>query len=279
MESSFKPLVSVIIPTYNSANYIEQTINSILDQSYQNFEIIVVDDSSTDDTTKILKRLSEVDQRILYFKIEHAGIPSVPRNVGIKKANGEFIAFLDSDDLWTKYKLESQLKYFDKFPELIFVYSMSVTFGNVSIFSPSYEVLPLIFKAVHSRNDLITHGNSIPLSTVLVKTNKLREINGFDEDPELNIGEDYDCWIRLSNLGKFIFIPRIHAYYRIHSNQLSNNWETNKKKIEYLAKKRNIPLPEYKFYRNKGFLIRVARNSVHVLTFICIKFISFFIKK
>ncbi len=277
-EENFEPLISVIIPSYNSEKYISETIHSVLNQTYQRFEILVVDDSSEDSTCEVVKKIAAKDKRINIFKIEHSGAPSIPRNFGIKKANGELIAFIDSDDLWVKNKLERQLKYFKRFPELIFVYSMSVTFGDVSIFSSYYEVLPLTFRAAHTRNDLINGGNSIPLSTVMVWTNKLREINGFDEDPELNIGEDYDLWIRLSSLGKFIFIPRIQTYYRIHQKQLSNNWEVNKKKLEYLAKKRNLKLPAYNYYRDKGLPIRIARNSIHILNFIWVKFISLFDK-
>lgn len=273
-EETHYPLVSVIIPSYNSAEFIGRTIHSVLTQGYDNFEIIIVDDSSEDETLKIVKQLSDKDNRINFYKIDHAGIPSIPRNFGIQKAKGELIAFLDSDDLWIKNKLRQQVKYFSDHPEIIFVYSISVTFGEVNIFSPYYEVLPLAFRAAHTQDDLIKNGNSIPLSTVLVRAEKLKEVKGFDEDPKLNIGEDYDLWLRLSNLGKFIFIPRIHAYYRIHKKQLSNKWETNKEKIRYLAEKRGLQLPEYKFYRKKNVLLRILRNLIHLSTYLWIKFIS-----
>jgi glycosyltransferase involved in cell wall biosynthesis len=278
MELSIRPLVSVIIPTYNSSKYIEETINSVLNQSYQNFEIIVIDDSSTDKTISLLKILSESDSRISYYEIKHSGMPSTPRNYGINKAKGDLIAFLDSDDIWTENKLQEQLKYFQKFQDTIFVYSMSVTFGAVNFLSPNYEVLPLLFKAAKSKEDLKKKGNSITCSSVLVKSEALKKINGFDEDPKLKAVEDYDLWIRLSELGKFYFIPRIHVKYRVHKSQTSSSWEIKQNRLLYLAQKRNIELPKYKFYRNKGFVFRLVRNTIHFSTFVWIRLVSKFSK-
>lgn len=265
MKNNF-PLVSVIIPAFNSEKYIAETINSALCQTYRNIELIIVDDGSTDRTLEIVKQISLKDNRVKYFSIPPAGRPSVPRNFGIQKANGEFIAFLDSDDLWIKEKLDYQVKYLLQNQDKIFVYSMCVTFGNVSFFSPFYEVLPLLFKISKSHNDLINKGNSIQPSTVLVRKAHLLEVNGFDEDPELKV-EDYDLWIRLSMLGSFGFIPRVLTLYRIHASQFSADWEKKKNRIKYLAKKRNLDLPDYNYYRLKGPLFLIARNFVHTLTY------------
>ena len=157
---------------------------------------------------------------------------------------------------------------------MIFVYSMSVTFGDVNLLSPFYEVLPLLHKAAVTRGDLLSKGNSITCSSVLIKSEFLKKVNGFDEDPKLKAVEDYDLWLRLSELGKFGFIPRIHTYYRVHSSQSSSDWETKQKRLEYLSKKRNIVLPKYRFYRNKSFPIRIARNCIHFLTFLYVRFLS-----
>jgi len=273
MINNFTPLISVIIPAFNVEKFIEETICSVLNQTYQNFEIIVVDDSSLDGTLEIVKKLSETDSRILFYKIDHAGKPSVPRNYGIKKANGEFVAFLDSDDIWLKDKLEMQLKYFQRYPEAVFVYTMSVTFGNVNIFSSGYEVLPLLFNAAHSREDLIKKGNSITCSSVLAKSKIVKDIGGFDEDPKLVV-EDYDLWLRLSERGSFYFIPRIYVKYRVHKTQVSGDWETKQKRLEYLAIKRGLKLPPYRFRRNKGLLFLLPRNFIHLLNFIWVKFLS-----
>ncbi|MCL5030224.1 MAG: glycosyltransferase family 2 protein [Bacteroidetes bacterium] len=268
------PLVSVVIPAYNVEKFIGETLRSVLNQTYNNYEIIVVDDSSRDQTASVVNQFIQLDKRIKYFKIEHSGRPAVPRNFGISKASGELIAFLDSDDLWKKNKLAEQVLFLEKYPGLIFIYSMSVTFGDVNLFSPFYEVLPLLNKAARTKEDLLKKGNSITCSSVLIRSDYLKKVNGFDEDPKLKAVEDYDLWIRLSEFGKFGFIPRIHTYYRVHSSQSSSDWETKQKRLEYLSSKRNIDLPKYHFYRNKGFPIRIARNSVHFLTFLYVKFLS-----
>lgn len=274
MKNNF-PLVSVIIPAFNSEKYIEQTITSALNQTYKNLEIIVVDDGSTDRTLEIVKQLSEKDNRIKYFSIPPAGRPSVPRNFGIQKANGEFIAFLDSDDLWHKRKIANQLKRLIESPSAAFIYSMSITFGAVSLFSAQYELLPLPFRAAKNRNDLLKIGNTIPLSSVIVRKDNLLDVNGFDEDPLLQI-EDYDLWIRLSEINDFVFLPALFVKYRIHSTQFSVDWETHKKRLNYLSKKRMITLPEYKKIRQKGIILSFIRNVIHFKLYIVYTLITFF---
>ncbi len=267
----YNPLVSVVIPTFNVEKYIEDTVSSVLNQSYNNFEIIVVDDSSNDRTVEIVKELSGSDRRIKYFQIAHAGRPSVPRNFGIRKSAGELIAFLDGDDLWTKNKLKDQVASIENNSACAFVYSMSVTTG-ASLFSSYYEVLPLLHKAVRSFDDLIIKGNSITCSSVLVKKTFLEKVNGFDEDPLLAV-DDYDLWIRLSKTGSIGFISKIHVYYRVHPAQFSSDWETKQKRLNYLSSKRNIPIPKYKYFRNKGIVFRILRNLLHFFTFLAVKFL------
>jgi len=273
MKRNTNPLISIVIPAYNSEKYIGETIDSVLNQTYENFELLIVDDESNDKTPEIIKQYK--DSRIKYYRIPHSGRPSVPRNFGIQKADGELIAFLDSDDLWTKNKLENQIIHLEKNSEAAFVYSMSVTFGT-SIFSQNYEVLPLLHKAVLSRDDLLKKGNSITCSSVLIRKEMIEAVNGFDEDPELKAIEDYDLWLRLSKDFKFCFIPKIHVYYRVHSTQTSGDWEIKRQRINYLAKKRNLNLPNYNYYRNKGFVFLILRSFVHFLTYLWVQFTCWF---
>ncbi len=279
MNLKTNPSVSVIITTYNMEKFIGKTLSSVLNQTYKNFEVILVDDSSEDKTLEIVKTYALKDDRIKYFMINHAGLPSVPRNFGISKSNSDLIAFLDGDDLWDKYKLQEQVIFFLKHPEMNFIYSMSVTFGEVNIFSPFYEVLPLLHKAAITRDELIKNGNSITCSTVLVKTEVIKQNGGFDEDPKLKAVEDYDLWLRISEKGSFGFIPRIHAYYRVHKNQSSADWQTKQARLECLSAKHKLKLPAYRFYRNKNIVIRLARNLVHYLTYLRAKSSSFFDSK
>ncbi len=267
------PIISVIITVFNSEDFIEETINSVLSQTFQDFEIIIIDDQSADKTPEIIKTFLQKDSRIRFNSIPHSGKPAVVRNTGIAEAKGEYVAFLDGDDVWEKHKLEEQLNAIRKNHDAVLVYSVAVTFGVVNIFSPIYEVLPLLHKAARTREDLIRKGNSIPLSTVLVRKSFLVKAGGFDEDPELRI-EDYDLWLRLGEFGTFVFLPRIHAYYRIHPNQFSSDWEAKKKRLEYLAKKRGLQLAPYRFYRNRGFPFLILRNGIHLMTFIWLKLIT-----
>ncbi|MBK7631473.1 MAG: glycosyltransferase family 2 protein [Ignavibacteriales bacterium] len=275
---SSNSLVSVIIPTFNSSKYILETIRSVEEQSHQNYEIIIVDDESTDNTETLVKLRQKINDKIKFYKIKHAGRPSVPRNFGIHKSNGEFIAFLDSDDLWERNKLKEQLIVFKTNPELFFVYSTSITIGNIGFLSSDYELLPLFWKAAKTHQELINKGNSIPLSSVLAKKEVLIKLNGFDEDPEMQI-EDYDLWLRMSKLGLFEYIPRIHVFYRVHSSQYSASWEIKKARLNYLKIKRNLSLPDYRFSRNKSIIMRITRNSIHFLNYSVLVLATFITRK
>ncbi|MCH8171215.1 MAG: glycosyltransferase family 2 protein [Bacteroidetes bacterium] len=275
MNNKNTPLISVVIPSYNSSEFIRETIESVLNQTYKNFEIIVVDDESSDNTVSILKDLSNKNKRINYYQIPHNGRPSVPRNYGVEKSNGKFVAFLDADDIWVENKLKKQISEFEKHPDYILVYSMSVTFGVANLFSPYYEVLPLLHKVCKRKQELLNMGNSITCSTVLINKEHFQKVGGFDEDPNLQI-EDYDLWIRLSELGHFGFVSRIHTYYRVHGKQFSADWQTKQDRVKYLSNKRGWNLPEYKYYRNKGVLFLLFRNIVHYSNFLFVKFLSLF---
>lgn len=275
MRKKFNSFISVVIPSYNSEKFIGATIDSVLSQTHGNFELIIVDDESTDGTPDIIKSYAEKDERVKFYSVPHSGRPSVPLNRGIDMASGELIAFLDNDDIWNMHKLAEQLEFYNKNTELVFIYSMSVTFGDVSVFSPYYEVLPLLFRAARNRDELIKKGNSVTPSTVLARKDKLIEAGKFDEDPEL-ITHDYDMWLRLGSIGSFGFIPRIHCLYRIHAGQLSRGWELKKERLDYLKEKRGLDLPDYNFFRNKGVLFLIPRNLIHFITFVYVKFLTLF---
>ncbi len=270
------PLVSVIIPVYNAQEFIVQTLNSVLNQTYKNWEAIIVDDQSTDNTLGICKNFAEKDSRFTVYEISHSGMPSKPRNYGANLAKGKLLAFLDSDDIWTKNKLEVQVKSFYSKDEFVLSYCCSVTFGKVNFFSPYFEVLPLIFKACKSKIDLIKKGNAITTSSVLVRKEAFIKCGGFDENPKLKAVEDYDLWIRLGDLGNYQFIPKLLVYYRIHnSNPLSGNWKVKAERLDTLRKLRSLDIPDYNFYRNKNLLLRFVRNLIHLINFVLLKIISF----
>ena len=145
LTSMKSPIVSVVTPCYNSGNYIGETIESVISQTFQDWEMIIVDDCSDDNSAAIITQYVEKDSRIKYFKTEkRTGSPSAPRNIGVNNSSGQYIAFLDSDDLWLPHKLESQLEYIKR-TKSSFVYSNYKRFlikekpGGV-IKSPSYAI-------------------------------------------------------------------------------------------------------------------------------------------
>ena len=147
------PLISVVISTYNCAAYIQETLGSVINQKFRHIEILIVDDGSTDATPERINELALSDSRVRVFLLNHSGSPAKTRNFGISKSSGRFIALLDGDDIWTPDKLSVQVKKLLNTPSSVLVYSMSVTFGESGLFSPFYEVLPLIFKGAVNRGD------------------------------------------------------------------------------------------------------------------------------
>jgi len=210
--------ISVIIPTYNRANLIGKSIQSVLNQTYQDFEIIVVDDSSTDSTEDVIKNLD--DLRIIYIRHKENKGPSAARNTGIKVANGEYIAFQDSDDEWFPEKLEKQLDLFNNSAhEVGVVYS-----GFYRIEPDKKRYIPLnrvTQKEGNIHNELLK-GNFIGAPAVLIKK-KCFEKTNFDED--LHALEDWDLWIGISKYYDFRYINQalFQSYYTQNSVSTDQN--------------------------------------------------------
>ena len=205
------PKVSVIIPTYNRAEYLPEAIDSVLNQAYQDFEIIVIDDGSTDNTREALLPYME---KIRYMYQENKGI-SAARNAGIKISNGEYIAFLDSDDIWFPEKLEMQVDLLQNKLDTGVVFSDTYSFDNFGKKSPNYfsNIKP------HSGNMFIHlfMENFIPNITVVARKSCFDIVGLFNED--LTYSEDYDMWLRTSKHFNFGFIDKVLAKYRIHENK------------------------------------------------------------
>lgn len=220
-----KDLISVIIPTYNSSRYIEEALESILNQTYRKTEIIVVDDGSIDNTKDILKRY--IDQgKILYIKKENGG-PASARNTGIKIATGNYIALLDADDVWKSDKLEKQMILL-KFNDFDLTYTKRFIIGGET------ETEKCDDNEKTGIIDLI-RSNYIINSSVVAKTDVFRG-GYFDEDKKLFAVEDYDLWLRQAFRGcSFGHLPEKLTGYRIHSNQISS--EKNIDNLIYLYKK------------------------------------------
>ena len=213
------PTVSVIIPTYNRANLVDKAIKSVLSQTYQDFEIIVIDDGSTDNTEEIIRGFK--DKRVKYIKKykKNRGI-SATRNIGIKVARGKYIASLDSDDEWLPDKLDKQIKILqDGPPELGVVYSNSCYIDESG---KNINKLPKPKKLEGYIYEDLLGGNYVGTpSTVLIRKECFHRVGLFDD--LLNAQADWDMWIRIAKYYRFALIKIPLVKYRLHSDQLSKN--------------------------------------------------------
>ncbi|MGC1781681.1 MAG: glycosyltransferase [Acidobacteriaceae bacterium] len=212
---STTPRVSVVIPSYNRQDHVVEAIESVLSQTFTDFEIIVVDDGSTDGTNT---RIQPYLDRLTYTKQENRGV-AVARNAGIRLAKGEFICFLDSDDLWEPVKLQRQISFADAHPE----YGLLAT--ELQGFDTSGKPVGQKKSAMYDiRNGLVVEqllrGNWIQTSTVMVRRECLDEAGWFDEDIG-QFGEDWLMWMRAAARFPIYFMPESLVSYRYHPGRLT----------------------------------------------------------
>lgn len=211
---SSKDLVSVITACYNSEKYISETINSVLNQTYQNWELILVDDCSTDNTISVVKELMQENKRIKLLQLDKNSGAAVARNTAIKDAKGTFIAFLDSDDKWLPKKLELQLNFMKS--------------NNYNLSHTAYE---LIDNQGNSLNKIITpaktlsyrdmlYSNKIGCLTAMYNQSKLGKIYM----PLLRKRQDYGLWLKILKTGEVAYgLNEVLSQYRNTENSISNN--------------------------------------------------------
>lgn len=212
-------LVTVIMPVYNREKYLAEAIDSVLCQTYNNFELIIIDDGSTDRSLSIAENYQSVNNaRIRIIKQANQG-PSVARNNAIKVAKGELIGFIDSDDKWTVDKLEMQVKLISNLPSASFVYSGYSLMNEQGEITreclPDKSMEGQIYKKLWTKNNNMSGG------TVLVRTETITKIGLFDED--LEGGENFDLRVRLSKMGPVYFVNKSLYYYRKHSSNLTTD--------------------------------------------------------
>ena len=213
----FKPLVSIIIPTFNHANYLSKALQSVLHQTYTNWEAIVIDNYSTDDTGKVITRYN--DHRIKYLKIHNYGVIAKSRNAGIKSAKGDWIAFLDSDDTWKSDKLDTCIENINNRIDLIY-HDLEVKFNRQTFFKDKINKSRQLKKPVLI--DLLINGNVISNSSVIVRKKVLTKIGLIEENKDLIAAEDYNTWLKISKFtDQFLYIPKKLGYYYIHHEGVS----------------------------------------------------------
>ena len=197
-----KPYVSVVIPTFNHAKFLKKALDSVVAQGFQNWEAVVVNNFSTDNTIEVVN--SFADPRIKLFNFSNNGVIAASRNHGLKEAAGDFIAFLDSDDVWYPNKLQ-------KCVEQASAGYQFICHGELWINSDLTQRTVMYGPASNATyNRLLYKGNCISTSTTFIAKSLLGSVQGFDENPEIITTEDYDLWLRLAAKNpRTSFIPEV----------------------------------------------------------------------
>ena len=230
METTKQPLITVVMPNYNGHRFVEQAIDSVLHQTYPNFELLVVDDCSKDNSLQLIQQKAQSDDRIRVIALEHnAGVANA-RNVGIKEAKGEFIALLDNDDLWTEDKLERQLALANKGADIVYCSYDFIDEQNNSIKKP------FVVPQQTNFNKMLA-SSVISCSTSFIKT-ELMQAYPFNPD---FYHEDYVLWMELLRVCPIAFgDQKVLMHYRQVTGSRSNKkgnaakerWNTYRKALK-----------------------------------------------
>lgn len=220
-----KGLVSIITPVYNGQDFLDRSIKSVLAQTYENWELLLIDDGSSDNSVQIIKYYLE-DNRIKLLRNEsNSGIPTT-RNKGIENSTGEFIALLDQDDEWLPHKLEKQVNRFLEIDD-----SFGLIYSNVEVRTDQgiladqkKEIEPEV--SIQSNLELMLSRNLITSPTAMVKRKALEEVGLFDESIRWG-GDDYDLWIRIAHKYKFDYIDEVLCIRHEHQQ----NYSADKKRM------------------------------------------------
>jgi len=256
------PLISVIIPAYNKGELIKETIDSVLAQTYSNFEIILVDDGSIDNTAEVVRSIK--DSRLKYHYQPNSGLPAKPRNKGVALSNGEYIAFLDHDDVWLAQKLEKQLLALKQYENIALV-STNAYFIRDNIYTK--EPLITDLKSGYFNDEDFLPEIKVIQSSVLIKKSVFLEMKGFDESPDLKAREDYDLWLRMYHRYSCYYLNECLIYYRKYDTSTSGN------ELAYVK----TSLDHYnKYFVSYGFSNKINNiklsNILHHLA--CLQFLS-----
>jgi len=215
-----KPRVSVVIPVRNGKDYIQEALDSVLQQSFTDLELLLIDDGSTDDD---YDRYALQDPRVRVIHLAGNGV-SRARNVGMAQSRGEFIAFLDADDVWFPGKLEAQVRYFDAHPDVGVVFGKFIRWpaqpdGGFAPASSLVQDVAQLSKTEEERSGWLytrlLDGLLVGMNTAVVRRSVYEAIGGFNES--MRQGEDYDFWLRASRVAEMHSLDGAVALYRIHS--------------------------------------------------------------
>lgn len=243
--------VSILVPTYNCSKYLPKAIESALKQTYQDFEIIIINDGSTDNTADIVQQfVNNNPGKIKYIYQENKGL-AVARNTGLDAASGEYIALLDADDCWLPHRLADGVKIMQANPDVGLVH------GNITRISPTDEIIDTPIRETqylngHIFENIYLRKAHISCPTVLFRKECCKTAGVFD--PELTrLGcEDRDLWLRIAKKYKFLYLDQVLSYYRVSDTSMSQNVEKMTKARLYVIDKYCPPNAQDKTLRNKA---------------------------
>lgn len=241
------PCVSVIVTTYKRAKLLAETLDSILAQTYTDFELIVVDNLSEDGTGEYVSSIA--DPRIRYFRNANHGVIAVNRNYGIRQAKGRYIAFCDDDDLWRANKLEQQVKLLEQHADVVLCYTQAESFLGDKILAARMNR-----REVRANHFLqLLRGNFFPNSSVLIRRDIFEELGMLTEDASLR--EDYEMWLRIAKRHRLMGIEASLIRYRVHPSNVAGNRAAETLRAIWTVRSvvNKLDIPPYLVWPNIGF--------------------------
>jgi teichuronic acid biosynthesis glycosyltransferase TuaG len=233
-------MVSIITPVYNCGKHIEETIRSVREQTYGDWEWIICDDGSSDNTIDIIRDFIQADNRIRLIAQEHSGLPAKGRNTALSHAGGNLIAFLDADDKWHPEKLSLQVQYLNDHPECYAVNTLYELIGDPKVVKFHSKISESSFhdKATF---DMMFSKCAVHISSLIIRSPIPDEVGKFDEDPGLRGVEDYDFLLRVSKQHPIHQIHKPLSFYRIAMGTVLHDKEYNRfeKEMRLLEKMGN----------------------------------------
>lgn len=206
---SFAPKISIVTPSYNQADFLERTIQSVLDQNYPNLEYIIIDGGSTDGSVDIIKKYED---RLTYWVSEPDNGQTVAINKGLSKISGEIWAYICSDDVYKDNVFDKVIESFQKHPDI------GVVYGGCNFIDEHDLVTRVKYPGKFDRERLM-NGNYLYQPSMFIKKSVMNDYGVFSE--ELDYGMDYEYWLRISNKVKFYYLDEILSDYRLHSDSKS----------------------------------------------------------
>lgn len=255
-------LISIITPVYNAERYIAFAIDSVVKQTYPGWELIIVDDGSTDSSFSVIEPYL-IDPRIRYLKKANGGQASA-RNLGLQHAKGQLIAFLDADDEWLENKLLLQVQYLENNPAVDVLFAKAHVFDSHGAVDPTKKLDPPagVFTGRTGFYDLAFGRFFIPILTVLAKREAIARVGGFYESREIQNAEDFDLWARMLLNGAWITcIDSYLAFYRTHPTQRTASDQAATVQVIRALQRIKVDHPEIALLASISILNRILQNT------------------